>query len=270
MNARHRRIQYERIIKNRVHTPSICLNVNHVNRSRWILCIHRCSLSFRSRETWSGDDPVMCRMRETNYGSVPAECFGPGMARRVCPLLRLQNHVTGQVFLQGSEAVLQRGFLQVGNLPTRLLSILGVALLRLRALLTINKRSCHWNRLIRWNRSCYDQFRDERLSNIDWTMLYRVTNKTTRIVSEGISSYPSRFSIFPGTRLSISNIWSLRTHRDDRYSFYLASYKSLLLSLYKLISTLKLLTRYSKFETYFEDFFKACSDRISWLIASTA
>lgn len=55
-------------------------------------------------------------MRETNYGSVPAECFGPSMARRVCPLLRLQNHVAGQVFLQGSEAVLQRGFLQVLNI----------------------------------------------------------------------------------------------------------------------------------------------------------
>lgn len=62
----------------------------------------------------------MCRMRETNYGSVPAECFGPSMARRVRPLLRLQNHVAGQVFLQGSEAILQRGFLQVSNplLPT--------------------------------------------------------------------------------------------------------------------------------------------------------
>lgn len=59
----------------------------------------------------------MCRMRETNYGSVPAECFGPSMARRVCPLLRLQNHVAGQVFLQGSEAVLQRGFLQVLTHP---------------------------------------------------------------------------------------------------------------------------------------------------------
>ncbi|KOX73604.1 LIM/homeobox protein Lhx1 [Melipona quadrifasciata] len=68
--------------------------------------------TFMRWETWSGDAPVMCRMRETNYGSVPAECFGPSMARRVCPLLRLQNHVAGQVFLQGSEAVLQRGFLQ--------------------------------------------------------------------------------------------------------------------------------------------------------------
>lgn len=55
----------------------------------------------------------MCRMRETNNGSVPAECFGPSVARRVRPLLRLQNHVAGQVFLEGSEAILQRGFLQV-------------------------------------------------------------------------------------------------------------------------------------------------------------
>lgn len=52
-------------------------------------------------------------MRETNNGSVPAECFGPSVARRVRPLLRLQNHVAGQVFLEGSEAILQRGFLQV-------------------------------------------------------------------------------------------------------------------------------------------------------------
>lgn len=66
----------------------------------------------------------MCRMRETNYGSVPAECFGPSMARRVRPLLRLQNHVAGQVFLQGSEAILQRGFLQVSNRSYQLLHLL--------------------------------------------------------------------------------------------------------------------------------------------------
>lgn len=66
----------------------------------------------------------MCRMRETNYGSVPAECFGPSMARRVRPLLRLQNHVAGQVFLKGSEAILQRGFLQVSNRSYQLLHLL--------------------------------------------------------------------------------------------------------------------------------------------------
>lgn len=66
----------------------------------------------------------MCRMRETNYGSVPAECFGPSMARRVRPLLRLQNHVAGQVFLKGSEAILQRGFLQVSNRSYQFLHLL--------------------------------------------------------------------------------------------------------------------------------------------------
>lgn len=43
------------------------------------------------------------------------------MARRVRPLLRLQNHVAGQVFLKGSEAILQRGFLQVSNRSYQLL-----------------------------------------------------------------------------------------------------------------------------------------------------
>lgn len=46
------------------------------------------------------------------------------MARRVRPLLRLQNHVAGQVFLQGSEAILQRGFLQVSNRSYQLLHLL--------------------------------------------------------------------------------------------------------------------------------------------------
>lgn len=66
-----------------------------------------------SRETRFGDAPVMCRMRETDNGSVPAERFGPCMARRVRALLRLQNHVAGQVLLQRSEALLQERLLQV-------------------------------------------------------------------------------------------------------------------------------------------------------------
>lgn len=73
-----------------------------------------CVLSFNfSRETRFGDAPVMCRMRETDNGSVPAERFGPCMARRVRALLRLQNHAAGQVLLQGSEALLQERLLQV-------------------------------------------------------------------------------------------------------------------------------------------------------------
>lgn len=73
-----------------------------------------------SRETRFGNAPVMCRMRETDNGSVPAERFGPYMARRVRALLRLQNHATGQVFLQGSEALLQKRLLQVSARPRSL------------------------------------------------------------------------------------------------------------------------------------------------------
>lgn len=66
-----------------------------------------------NRETRSGDAPVMCRMRETDNGSVPAERFGPCMARRVRALFRLQSRVAGQVLLQGGEALLQERLLQV-------------------------------------------------------------------------------------------------------------------------------------------------------------
>ena len=66
-----------------------------------------------NRETRSGDAPVMCRMRETDNGSVPAERFGPCMARRVRALFRLQSRVAGQVLLQGGEALLQKRLLQV-------------------------------------------------------------------------------------------------------------------------------------------------------------
>jgi hypothetical protein len=66
-----------------------------------------------NRETRSGDAPVMCRMRETDNGSVPAERFGPCMARRVRALFRLQSRAAGQVLLQGSEAFLQERFFQV-------------------------------------------------------------------------------------------------------------------------------------------------------------
>lgn len=66
-----------------------------------------------NRETRSGDAPVMCRMRETDNGSVPAERFGSCMARRVRALFRLQSRATGQVLLQGSEALLQERLLQV-------------------------------------------------------------------------------------------------------------------------------------------------------------
>lgn len=66
-----------------------------------------------TRETRSGDAPVMCRMRETDNGSVPAERFGPCMARRVRALLRLQSRAAGQMFLQGGEALLQERLLQV-------------------------------------------------------------------------------------------------------------------------------------------------------------
>ncbi|KYM83941.1 hypothetical protein ALC53_05648 [Atta colombica] len=68
---------------------------------------------FRLTETRSGDAPVMCRMRETDNGSVPAERFGPCMARRVRALFRLQSRVAGQVLLQGGEALLQKRLLQV-------------------------------------------------------------------------------------------------------------------------------------------------------------
>ncbi|KYN18933.1 hypothetical protein ALC57_08776 [Trachymyrmex cornetzi] len=67
---------------------------------------------FRLTETRSGDAPVMCRMRETDNGSVPAERFGPCMARRVRTLFRLQSRVAGQVLLQGGEALLQKRLLQ--------------------------------------------------------------------------------------------------------------------------------------------------------------
>lgn len=66
-----------------------------------------------NRETRSGDAPVMCRMRETDNGSVPAECFGPCMACRVRALFRLQSRVARQVLLQGGEALLQERLLQV-------------------------------------------------------------------------------------------------------------------------------------------------------------
>lgn len=66
-----------------------------------------------NRETRSGDDPVMCRMRETDNGSVPAERFGPCMARRVRALFRLQSRAAGQVLLQGGEALLQERLFQV-------------------------------------------------------------------------------------------------------------------------------------------------------------
>lgn len=66
-----------------------------------------------NRETRSGDAPVMCRMRETDNGSVPAERFGPCMARRVRALFRLQSRVARQVLLQGGEALLQERLLQV-------------------------------------------------------------------------------------------------------------------------------------------------------------
>lgn len=69
-----------------------------------------------NRETRSGDAPVMCRMRETDNGSVPAECFGPCMACRVRALFRLQSRVARQVLLQGGEALLQERLLQVRGL----------------------------------------------------------------------------------------------------------------------------------------------------------
>lgn len=93
-----------------------CCSARHVTQDRpsdgetSVTCV----LSFNfSRETRFGDAPVMCRMRETDNGSVPAERFGPCMARRVRALLRLQNHAAGQVLLQGSEALLQERLLQV-------------------------------------------------------------------------------------------------------------------------------------------------------------
>lgn len=66
-----------------------------------------------NRETRSGDAPVMCRMRQTDNGSVPAERFGPCMARRVRALLRMRSRAAGQVLLQGSEALLQERLFQV-------------------------------------------------------------------------------------------------------------------------------------------------------------
>jgi len=55
----------------------------------------------------------MRRMRETDNGSVPAERFGPRVARRLRALLRLQGHAAGQMLLQGGEALLQERLLQV-------------------------------------------------------------------------------------------------------------------------------------------------------------
>lgn len=52
-------------------------------------------------------------MRETDNGSVPAERFGPCMARRLRALLRLQSRAAGEMLLQGSEALLQERLLQV-------------------------------------------------------------------------------------------------------------------------------------------------------------
>lgn len=75
-----------------------------------------------NRETRSGDAPVMCRMRETDNGSVPAERFGSCMACRVRALFRLQSRATGQVLLQGGEALLQERLLQV-SVHIRALSI---------------------------------------------------------------------------------------------------------------------------------------------------
>jgi len=75
------------------------------------------TLSFNlDRETRSGDAPVMCRMRETDNGSVPAERFGPCVARRLRALFRLQGHAAGQMLLQGGEALLQERLLQVREL----------------------------------------------------------------------------------------------------------------------------------------------------------
>lgn len=77
-----------------------------------------------NRETRSGDAPAMCRMRQTDNGSVPAERFGSCMARRVRALFRLQSCATGQVLLQGGEALLQERLLQVRVIHICALSIL--------------------------------------------------------------------------------------------------------------------------------------------------
>lgn len=69
----------------------------------------------RSRKTRSGDAPVMCRMRETDTGSVHAQRFGSSMACPVCSLFRLRIRVTGQVLLQGSKTFLQGRLLQVSS-----------------------------------------------------------------------------------------------------------------------------------------------------------
>lgn len=54
----------------------------------------------------------MCRMRETDTGSVHAQRFGSSMACPVCSLFRLRIRVTGQVLLQGSKTFLQGRLLQ--------------------------------------------------------------------------------------------------------------------------------------------------------------
>ena len=62
---------------------------------------------------WFGDAPVMCGMRQADYGQVSIQRIRPGLACGLCAMLRLQESFTGEVFLEGGQAFLQKRFFQV-------------------------------------------------------------------------------------------------------------------------------------------------------------
>lgn len=68
------------------------------------------------RQVWLGDAPVMCGMRQADYGQVPVQRIGSGLARGLRTLLRVPESLARQVLFEGGETFLQKRFLQVSQI----------------------------------------------------------------------------------------------------------------------------------------------------------
>lgn len=81
----------------------------------FVRCLGQCCLCRRLRrlcflvdysDHLQARDAVLRQLREAHRGPVSAQSSGQAVAHQVCPVLRLQVHFDGQVFLPGGKAVL--------------------------------------------------------------------------------------------------------------------------------------------------------------------